>query len=100
MPLRLFGTKPAHTSILSPLTLRGQVVQSKSKSPSAHLSEIRVSLIRRANTKLPILNTNLTITRQTSFSQITPGNRVKAVQAQLLISKKCQNIIPKTVVAV
>lgn len=41
-PLRLFGTKPAQISILSPLTLRGQVVQSKPKSPNAHLSETRV----------------------------------------------------------
>jgi hypothetical protein len=41
-PLRLFGTKPAQISILSPLTLWGKVVQSKPKYPSAHLSEIRV----------------------------------------------------------
>ena len=78
-PLRLFGTKPAQVSILSPLILRGQVVRSKPKSPSEHLSEIRVQLIRRANKKLPILNTGLTIMRQTSLSQITSGNRVKAV---------------------
>jgi hypothetical protein len=50
-PLRLFGTNAAQISILSPLTLSGQVVQSKPKSPSARLSEIRVQLIRRANKK-------------------------------------------------
>jgi hypothetical protein len=35
--LRLFGTKQAQVSILSPLTHSGQVVQSKPRSPSANV---------------------------------------------------------------